>query len=135
MSTDLAMTECEHCGEVIAAPRVRGQSRQRFCSMACWQDSRHRAASAECERCGEEFVNKHSRRFCSQECYIGSSWTNAAGRVDDVDFLMQAGEAPEQITARLGTAAGTLARYLFRHDRPDLARPFWRLDASERRAA
>jgi hypothetical protein len=128
------MTECEHCGEVIESPRIRGQRRQRFCSPACYRESIRRTDWAECERCGSDFLSKYNR-FCSWDCYIGGSWSKAAGRVEDVEFLMQAGEAPEQIMSRLGTSSGTLARYLARHERPDLARPFWRLRDAERRAA
>lgn len=49
-----------------------------------------------------------------------------ADRMEDITWLIEAGEAPEQIAIRIGVPIANLTRWLWRHDRPDLARMFER---------
>ena len=52
--------------------------------------------------------------------------------VEEVEFLLDTGESPEQIARRLGRKPGTIARALGRAGRNDLARHFYRLDKTAR---
>lgn len=53
--------------------------------------------------------------------------------VADVELMR--GETPQRALDWLGyTNPGSLAQTLVRHGRPDLARPFWRLNWAARRA-
>lgn len=86
------------------------------------------------------------RKFCNMECrrnyprpVTWNTRNNAAtshtqGRIEDVEFLLE-DDAPERIATRMGLRAATLARWLDRHDRRDLARPFYRAAQRERQAA
>lgn len=46
--------------------------------------------------------------------------------------MLADGESPARIPGRLGSSAVALTRYLYRHDRPDLARRFSNEDWRER---
>lgn len=48
--------------------------------------------------------------------------------LDDVEFLLDAGESPQQVLAIVGRKAGALARLAERNARPDLANTFGALD-------
>ncbi|WP_166345002.1 hypothetical protein [Phytoactinopolyspora limicola] len=54
--------------------------------------------------------------------------------VADLEWLVQTGESPEQWPTRLGTTAAALAKALYRHGRPDLARKVDRIAKRERGA-
>lgn len=90
------------------------------------------------------------RKFCDMTCrrayrpdHTGPTWnfrndacrSRTTGRIEDVEWLLAAGEAPNQIASRLGMKPHSLGRWLERHDRRDLARPFYRIDWHERAAA
>lgn len=45
--------------------------------------------------------------------------------LEDVEFLLNSGESPEQVAIILGRKPGTIAKLAERHDRLDLARHFW----------
>lgn len=45
--------------------------------------------------------------------------------LEDVEFLLDAGESPEQVAIILGRKPGTIAKLAERHERLDLARHFW----------
>lgn len=45
--------------------------------------------------------------------------------LEDVEFLLDAGEAPEQVAVILRRKPATIAKLAERHHRLDLARPFW----------
>lgn len=51
--------------------------------------------------------------------------TGADAFLEDVEFLLEAGEASEQIAIILGRKPGAIAKLAERHDRLDLARHFW----------
>jgi len=48
--------------------------------------------------------------------------------LDDVEFLLEAGESPEQVAATVGRKIGTLAKLAERNGRRDLASVFWAID-------
>ena len=76
------------------------------------------------------------RKFCDWGCRRKlASTSTTCGRVEDVEWLLSAGEAPNQVAVRLGLRAHSLGRWLERHGRPDLARPFYRTAWHERTAA
>ena len=52
--------------------------------------------------------------------------------LEDVEFLLDAGEAPEQVAIILGRKPDAIAKLAERHDRLDLARHFW---STKRQAA
>lgn len=54
-----------------------------------------------------------------------SSSDTAEAFLEDVEFLLDAGESPEQVSIILGRKPGTIAALADRHDRLDLARHFW----------
>lgn len=56
-------------------------------------------------------------------------------KIEEVEFMLEAGTALVDLPQRLGTTASALARFLYRRDRADLARPFTRLVEAERREA
>jgi hypothetical protein len=56
-----------------------------------------------------------------------------ADKIEDVSDLLDAGESAHAIAARLGTTTWALERFLYRHGRRDLGRPFARADWYERR--
>jgi len=58
--------------------------------------------------------------------------TGADAFLEDVEFLLEAGEASEQIAIILGRKPGAIAKLAERHDRLDLARHFW---STKRQAA
>ena len=80
------------------------------------------------------------RKYCNMDCRRAHSTAKSplrevvftAGRLDDVQLLLDAGESPHQIAARLGLRIGLFARWLDNYGRSDLARLFWRVDWSER---
>lgn len=45
-------------------------------------------------------------------------------RIEDVAWLAEQGESAQSICERLNTTAAALSRLLYRHKRPELARPF-----------
>lgn len=45
-------------------------------------------------------------------------------QVDEVETLLAAGEAATQIANQIGRTVGAMSRFLYRQNRPDLARPF-----------
>lgn len=51
---------------------------------------------------------------------------------EEVEHLTSFGLHPEATAARIGVSVQTLARALYREQRPDLARPFERLHNQER---
>lgn len=51
-------------------------------------------------------------------------WAKLAHRLEDVEEMIQAGRGTAEILKRLDTSAAALTRYLYRKQRPDLARPF-----------
>jgi transposase-like protein len=54
---------------------------------------------------------------------------------DEVAWLLTSGESTQRIAQRLGLKPGSLARSLYRHGHPDLARPFGAWEKRERSAA
>ena len=111
---------CLSCGGPIPStirPSVRAWQRRKFCDMTCRRAYRP-------NHTGPAWNSRNEK--CS---------TRTRGRIEDVEWLLSAGEAPERVAARLGLRPHTLARWLERHDRRDLARPFYRIDWHERAAA
>ena len=53
---------------------------------------------------------------------------------EDVEFMLET-DHPLRVVARLGRKPSAVARALYREGRPDLARPFARIDQRQRRAA
>lgn len=51
--------------------------------------------------------------------------TKADVFLEDVEFLLDSGEAPEQVAIIMGRKPDAIAKLAERHDRLDLARPFW----------
>lgn len=55
--------KCEHCKGKLA-----GQQK-RFCSTACWYDSRRAARIVDCQICGDDFERKYkAQKACSVDC-------------------------------------------------------------------
>jgi hypothetical protein len=61
-----------------------------------------------------------------------SQMTEAEAFLEDVEFLLDAGEASEQVAIILGRKPGAIAKLAERYDRLDLARHFW---STKRQAA
>jgi hypothetical protein len=56
----------------------------------------------------------------------------AAALLEDIEWLLESGEPPQAIAARLGYAKpASLARRLSRHGRADLAAIYWRVARRE----
>ena len=118
-----------------------------------------------CQRCGNPIprrtVSIHlspnawaQRQYCSVACRRSphptrkrNSWNNhneafrqhTEGRIEEVEFLLSFGLCAGDIAAKFGILPGSLARWLDRHGRRDLATLFWsrqkRDDTQQRRAA
>ena len=104
-----------------------------------------------CQTCGQpipscvrdSYTAWQRRKFCNMDCRRGCSnrsrctitYTATAGRLEEVERLLAIGLQPHQVAAELGLSARSLGRWLQRHGRPDLARPFYRIDWHERAAA
>lgn len=50
--------------------------------------------------------------------------TRLADLIEDVEFMLEAGESPAMIAARLHTTPAALEQRMRRNGHPDLARPF-----------
>ena len=68
------------------------------------------------------------------ECRRAAVANAKAAFVEDVEWLLEAGTAPADVLARLGTNADAAARRLYRYKRGDLAAVFEHL-RGRRRAA
>jgi transcriptional regulator with XRE-family HTH domain len=64
-----------------------------------------------------------------------SEQTKGERVLEDVEWLLEAGEPVAQITASLGRTAGAISKLAERHGRLDLARPFWTAANREQGAA
>jgi transcriptional regulator with XRE-family HTH domain len=64
-----------------------------------------------------------------------SAQTKGQRIIEDVEWLLEAGESPEQVSLALSMTAGTIAKLAERYERKDLARPFWVVDSRARTAA
>ena len=88
-----------------------------------------------CPGCGQPMPARNShgdpRRYCSATCAVRTAARrNADARaaiVEDVGWLLDAGEAPTAILTRLDTTAEALSRRLHRTGRHDLAAHFTHL--------
>lgn len=102
------------------------------------QDQDHQ--ERRCERCPALLVPRKDehpakfgrRRYCSPSCAAegraaerrGKRNRSTVHRVETVRELLEAGESPQMIPARLGVSLATLARWLYRVGEPELASPF-----------
>lgn len=64
-----------------------------------------------------------------------SEQTKGERVLEDVEWLLEAGESVEQITSTLGRTAGAISKLAERHGRIDLARPFYVAASREQGAA
>lgn len=64
-----------------------------------------------------------------------SEQTKGERVLEDVEWLLEAGEPVEQILAALGRTAGAISKLAERHGRLDLARSFWTAASREQGAA
>lgn len=113
--------DCAICG-------ARLKRRRTYCSRQCYRTACRQPEDRECLACGEP-VDNPDRQYCSAECRTG--WR---GRVEDVRWLLDAGESPNQIAARLGVQPTSLGRYLYRHGQDEEARVFYRAGSLEHAA-
>lgn len=67
------------------------------------------------------------RRYCGHDCATRAVTEARAALVEDIEWLLDAGESPTAILTRIDTTAGALSRRLHRTGRHDLAAHFTRL--------
>lgn len=127
--------------------------KQKYCTRACFYAHKYPAPLGlvpQCQGCGESIPRPTDRRsrprwmrqkFCSNACRPkrpGQSlgWeAMAADFIEDVEDLLGQGVSEWEVCSRLGCTAEAAARRLSRWGRGDLARGFWTLRETQRRAA
>jgi hypothetical protein len=142
--TGMSERACLNC----AAPLTRRKRQSTadwearvYCSLACFYDHKYPVplgAIPNCQTCGETIqrpTDGRSRKrwfqqkYCSTRCLPRKQPVRepmSDERIDRVEQLLAAGEAPAQIAATLGIKMESLGRWLNRLGYDDLARPFYR---------
>lgn len=60
---------CRHCNTFVSGPS-RNFRGQKYCSLACWYQSKDKHRSRVCIECGVKFTNSNPLRYCSRECHM-----------------------------------------------------------------
>lgn len=91
-----------------------------------------------CRVC-DRLIPRGNRLYCNRACRLrdksARTYTQTQGRIDEITYLLEAGESPDQIATHLGLTLDAAAAWLYRHSHTNLANQFERAARRERRSA